>query len=184
MRLPLDLSFRFDWWYARLPRSPREGGRVEHCVLRPAHGERLVVAELRVTPELGIDGDRWRDDERRKPGSQVSLINGHVLRSLAGDDPQRMALAGDNLIVDLDLSESNLPAGTVLEVGDCVLEISTDPHRPCRKFHERFGVVAVKKVVRADRRGRRTRGVLTRCVRAGTIRTGDPIRVRRPASGA
>jgi hypothetical protein len=25
---------------------------------------------------------------------------------------------------------------------------------------------------------------MTRCVRAGTIRTGDAIRVRRPASGA
>ncbi|MBK7878865.1 MAG: hypothetical protein IPJ77_24665 [Planctomycetes bacterium] len=175
----MDLSFRFDWWLARLTRSPKHGGRVELCVLRPEHGARRVVDELAVTPERGIEGDRWLVDPHRREGNQVSLMNVHVLRALAGDDAQRMALAGDNLVVDLDLSEANLPPGTRLVVGACELEISSDPHRPCRLFEGRYGATAVKKVKRGNATGRRTRGVLAQCVRGGTIRRGDAIVVRR-----
>lgn len=175
----MDLSFRFDLWLARLARSPRDQGRVELCVLRPARGERKVVDALAVSPENGIEGDRWLTDAHGRPGNQVSLMNVHVLRSLAGDDVERMALAGDNLIVDLDLTEESLPPGTVLAIGGAELEISTDPHRPCRLFEARFGVTAVKKVKRGNAKGRRSRGVLARCVKAGTIHTGDAIEVRR-----
>lgn len=177
----MDFSFRFDGWYERLTRSPRDEGVVEFCVVRPSHGERLVPHEIRVTPERGIEGDRWINDEHRRPGNQISLMNIHVLRSIADDDA-RMSLSGDNLLVDLDLSESNLPVGTRLEIGDAELEISNEPHRPCRHFHDRFGATSVKKVARANRVGRRGRGVLAEVVRAGTIRVGDKIRVRRPGS--
>ena len=156
---------------------------VERCVVRPSHGTRTTPPEIRVTPEHGIEGDRWKSDEHRRPGNQVSLINVHVLRSIAGGD-ERMALSGDNLHVDLDLSEENLPPGTRLAIGDALLEISSDPHRPCMQFRDRFGVGSVKRVARADRVGRRGRGVLARVIRAGTIRVGDKIRVLRgtPAS--
>jgi MOSC domain-containing protein YiiM len=177
----VDLSFRFDWWFDRLQPSPREEGVVERCVVRPSHGERILPEEIRVSPEGGIEGDRWIHDEHRRPTNQVSLMNVHVLRSIAGDEA-RMALAGDNLLVDLDLSEANLPSGTRLEIGDAELEISSDPHRPCRKFHARYGATSVKKIVRANRVGRRGRGVLAQVIRAGTIRVGDKIRVRRDPS--
>jgi MOSC domain-containing protein YiiM len=176
----VDLSFRFDGWLNRLPASPRDEGVVERCVIRPAPGERSVPDAIRVSPAGGIEGDRWIRDEHRRPGNQVSLMNVHVLRSLAGDDA-RMSLAGDNLLVDLDLSEANLPPGTRLDIGDAELRISSDPHRPCRHFHTRFGATSVKKIVRANRLGRRGRGVLAEIVRAGTIRVGDKIRVRRDA---
>ena len=120
-------------------------------------------------------------DEHRRPGNQVSLMNVHVLRSIAGEEA-RMSLAGDNLLVDLDLSEENLPPGTLLEIGDARIRISNDLHRPCRQFHSRFGAMSVKKIVRANRVGRRGRGVLAEIVTAGTIRVGDEIRVRRSAS--
>jgi MOSC domain-containing protein YiiM len=177
----VDLSFRFDWWYARLPASPRDEGVVARCVVRPSEGERSTPAKITLTPERGIDGDRWIDDPHRRPGNQVSLMNVHVLRSVAGDE-ERMSLAGDNLIVDLDISEVNLPPGTRLSIGDAELEISNDPHRPCRQFHSRFGATNVKKVVRANRVGKRARGVLARIVKAGTIRVGDRIRVQRSDS--
>lgn len=176
----MDFSFRFDWWFACLPGSPRDAGTVELCVLRTARGERGIVETLSVSPERGIEGDRWISDPHRREGNQVSLMNVHVLRALAGSDGRRQALAGDNLIVDLDLSEANLPPGAVLTIGGCALEISTDPHRPCRLFEARYGVTAVKKVQRGNARGRRARGVLARCIRAGTIRNGDRIRVSRP----
>jgi MOSC domain-containing protein YiiM len=102
-----------------------------------------------------------------------------VLRSLADGDVERMALAGDNLHVDLDLSEANLPAGTRLVAGDVVLEVTDEPHRPCRSFVERFGATGAKKVARANRTGKRGRGVMARVVRAGTIRVGDTLEVER-----
>ncbi|MBK7642784.1 MAG: MOSC domain-containing protein [Planctomycetes bacterium] len=176
----MDLSFRFDLWYALLPASPKDEGRVVRCVLRPAHDRRETPEAIRVSPERGVEQDRWSNDPEGRPGNQVSLINVHVLRSLAGTE-ERMPLSGDNLHVDLDLSEENLPVGARLSIGSALLEVSADPHRPCKKFHERFGASAVKKVVRASRRGRRGRGLLATVLRAGEIRTGDAIRVERPA---
>lgn len=179
----MDFSFRFDWWLSRIQRSPKDEGRVELCVIRPERGERRVVDELVITPEHGIEGDRWRSDPHRRPGNQVSLMNAHVLRAIAGDDAQRMALAGDNLVVDLDLSETNLPPGTVLVAGECELEISTEPHRPCRLFEARYGIGAVKRVKRGNATGRRTRGVLARCLRGGAIRARDVVSVKRRPVG-
>jgi MOSC domain-containing protein YiiM len=155
-------------------------GRVVGCVIRPAHDRRETPETIRVSPERGVELDRWDSDAARRPGNQVSLINVHVLRSLAGTE-ERMPLSGDNLHVDLDLTESNLPVGTRLAIGSALLEISADPHRPCRKFHQRFGASAVKKVVRASHKGRRGRGVLASVLRAGEIRVEDAIRVERPA---
>lgn len=176
----MDLSFRHDLWYSRLPRSPRDAGRVDGLVMRPARGERRRVEELRVSPEGGVEGDLWSQEADRRAGAQISLINVHLLRSLADGDAGRMALSGDNLQVDLELSEENLPPGTRLEVGEALLEVSTEPHRPCRLFHQRYGALGAQRVARANRKGRRGRGLLARVVRGGTIRVGDPIRVERP----
>lgn len=181
----MDLSFRFDLWRRALPESPREAGKVEGLVVRPrgqGHGVRLRPDELRLDVEEGVVGDAWYANPERREGNQVSLINVHVLRSLCGGDPERMALSGDNLQVDLDLSESNLPVGTRLEIGDALLEITPEPHRPCRHFHERFGAGGAKKVARANKTGHRGRGVLCRVLASGTVRVGDTISVRRSAS--
>ena len=122
-----------------------------------------------------------RDDEEGSEGTQVSLINIHVLRSLAQDEEQGV-LSGDNLQVDLDLTEENLPIGTQLEIGSAVLEVSEVVHRPCERFVERFGAAAAKKVARANRRTHRGRGVLCRIVQGGEIDVGDKIRVVRDRS--
>ena len=179
----MDLSWRFDLWFALLPRSPRDAGRVEQIVLRPTSKERVTPRTIAVDPERGIVGDRWFDDPRRSLESQVSLMNVNVLRSIAGGE-ERMQLAGDNLVVDLDLCEDNLPAGTRLLIGTAELEITSKPHRGCRSFVERFGESAAKRVARAGRRGRRGRGMFARIVRAGTIQVGDAIAVCRPDTNA
>jgi MOSC domain-containing protein YiiM len=175
----MDFSFRFDGWFRGLTKSPSDVGRVHACVVRPAPGERSRVESLRVAPGGGVEGDRWTTDEHSREGNQVSLINVHVLSSLAEGSEERMALSGDNLQVDLNLSEANLPIGTRLAIGDAVLEVSPDPHRPCRQFIERFGTTGAKKVARANRVGRRGRGLLCLVHREGTIHVGDEIRVER-----
>src|SRR5262245_25188265 len=92
--------------------SPRDDGRLESIVVRPASNERRTLATAELSVEGGIDGDRWVTDSyyrlkdgRSDPRCQVSLMNSRFLRQIAGRD-ESMCLAGDNLIVDLDLSEA------------------------------------------------------------------------------
>ena len=184
----LDFSWRFDRWIRALPKSPLERGSVVGLVLRPegsVPGERRLVERVEVVPESGVKGDRWAESTYAEPGNEVSLVNVHMLRAIAESDPERMALSGDNLHVDLDLSQENLPIGSRLQIGGAVLEVSDVEHRPCGSFVERFGKVATKRVARANRIGLRGRGVLCHVRERGEICTGDAITVERsrgPAS--
>jgi MOSC domain-containing protein YiiM len=85
-----------------------------------------------------------------------------------------MPLAGDQLYVDLDISVNNLPAGSLLAVGEAMLEVSEDPHLGCAKFLERFGAEAMRFVNSRIGRQLRLRGMNTRIVVPGTVRLGDP----------
>jgi MOSC domain-containing protein YiiM len=179
----VDFSWRFDAWFLGLPASPLDGGEVRALVLRPVQagsGARKRVDSLSVSVEGGVEGDRWASDQERTGEDQISLVNIHVLESLAGSDPDRRALSGDNLQVDLDLTEQNLPPGSELAIGGAVLVVSAQAHIPCGKFLERYGTTAVKKVLRANRKGRRGRGVICTVRQAGEIHVGDKIRVTRP----
>ena len=84
-----------------------------------------------------------------------------------------MPLAGDQLYVDLDLSVDNLPAGSMLAVGQAVLRVSESPHLGCAKFVERFGSEAMRFVNSRLGRQLRLRGMNTRIVVPGTVRVGD-----------
>ncbi|MEZ5256355.1 MAG: hypothetical protein R2705_05555 [Ilumatobacteraceae bacterium] len=95
-----------------------------------------------------------------------------------GDDHERWALAGDQLFVDLDLSESSLPPGRRLAMGTAVIEVTPEPHRGCAKFTKRFGLDAAPSVpVRAERSA--LRGLCAKVVTEGEVRPGDEIRVIR-----
>jgi MOSC domain-containing protein YiiM len=162
--------------------SPSDNGRLAAIFVRPAPNERRELPSAQLSPAGGIDGDRWVHDSFHKskhgsdPRSQVSLMNSRYLRTIAGH-PSAMCLAGDNLIVDLDLSEANLPAGSRLAIGDTViLEISDLSHTGCGKFQNRYG-----KEVRAftnNGRGKslHLRGRYAQIITGGTIKTGDAIR--------
>lgn len=175
----MDLSFRHDLWWSRLPDDPVLEGCVKQLVLRPEHDARQLRQRLVLSPEGGIEGDRWSADPERKTGTQISLIRRAVLRSFARSN-EHAAESGDNIEVELDLTEANLPVGTRLEIGSAVLEVSAEPHVPCAKFQERFGKRAAQRVARANRRGLRGRGVLCSVLQAGEISVGDTILVERP----
>jgi MOSC domain-containing protein len=178
----LDLSFRFDAWFDGLPASPRDSGTVRRCVLRTGPGQRATPAQIDLEHGKGVIGDTWAGHEHQHEQAEIALINVHVLRSVAGGDESRMPLSGDQLHVDLDLSEANLPVGTLLRIGGVALRVSPLPHRPCKRFTERFGATAAKQVARANRRGRRGRGVLCTIESGGTIRVGDAIHVERSST--
>jgi len=180
----IDPTQELDAWYEALPRSPKDDGHVVRCVVRTGSGERATPDSIEVRVGKGVTGDSWSVHIHSAPESEVSLINIHVARAVADGDEGRTPLTGDNLQVDLDLSEANLPPGTLLEIGTAVLIVTAYPHRPCKSFIARFGELHAKRVARAFRAGKRARGVLCNVVREGALNVGDRIRVARPAPGA
>jgi MOSC domain-containing protein YiiM len=161
-----------------IKRSPASEGVVELIVRRPAEGEREVLDEGVLDLEAGLVGDRWRP----RPGkhddgklAQVTLMNARAVDVIAGER-ERWPLAGDQLYVDLDLRPENLPAGTRLQVGSAVLEVSDLPHTGCAKFTARFGSAATRFVNSKPGRELRLRGLNARVVEPGVVRPGDAIR--------
>lgn len=164
-------------------RSPVDDGRLELIVRRPAEDQREALTEGTLDVDMGLVGDRWnghRGSRSRRSASddrdtQLTLMNVRVAAALAGG-PDRWQLAGDQLYVDLDLSELNLPPGTRLAIGRAVLEVTAAPHRGCRKFSDRFGAEALRFVNTQDGRRMRLRGMYARVLSGGTVRVGDAVR--------
>jgi MOSC domain-containing protein YiiM len=158
------------------------GSRLESIVVRPSRGERVVLDEVRLDPAFGVEGDDWAArgsrntaDGSADPDCQVTLINVRVLEAVE-PDRSRWPLAGDQLLVDLDLSVDALPPGSRIEIGSAVLEMSATPHTGCAAFSARFGSDALRWINTPEGRAHRRRGANARVIRAGTVRVGDPIR--------
>jgi len=173
---------RFDEGIDHIRRSPADEGRVELIVRRPAVDQREVLAMATLDLAEGVVGDTWRarGSTRTPDGSadaqaQLTLMNARAAALVAGQ-PDRWQLAGDQLYVDLDLSENNLPARTRLELGTAVIEITSKPHLGCRKFSDRFGKDALLLVNSPTGQALRLRGANARVVVPGTVRVGDMIR--------
>jgi MOSC domain-containing protein YiiM len=166
----------------RIRESPRDGGRLVLIARRPAVGERELPAEAVLDQEAGLAGDNWlargsksTPDGSADPDRQVTVMNARVAELVAGGT-ERMPLAGDQLYVDLDLSLANLPAGSLLAVGEAVLQVSEAPHLGCAKFVERFGAEAMRFVGSRTGRQMRLRGLNARVVVPGIVRVGDLAR--------
>jgi len=167
--------------------TPKDDGRLEMIVVRPGIDRRQVLDAVDVSPEGGLHGDRWVSDcwmhlpdGSSHPDAQITLMNARVLQQVAGAfDTAAMgpmhpwALAGDNLIADLDLSEANLPTGQHLRLGTAVLRTTPVPHDPCRKFHQRYGGGAVRFLNSEAGQALRMRGIYVRVVQAGRFEIGD-----------
>jgi MOSC domain-containing protein YiiM len=95
--------------------------------------------------------------------------------ALLAQREERWALAGDQLYVDFDLSEENLPPGTQLAIGSAIIEVSAEPHSGCKKFSARFGVEAMKFVNSPEGKGLHLRGINATVVQDGMIRVGDRV---------
>jgi hypothetical protein len=163
-------------------RSPKDEGRVQLIVRRPAVEEREVLAEAVLDTVEGLVGDCWKTrgssstaDGSANPKAQLTIANARAV-ALVAQTPERWQLAGDQLYVDFDLSELNVPAGTRLAIGSAVVEISEDPHRGCRKYLDRFGKDALRFVNSEVGRELNLRGVNAMIVEGGTVRHGDVVR--------
>jgi MOSC domain-containing protein YiiM len=161
--------------------SPTDRGAVELVVARPGVGDREVLEQGELDPTVGLVGDTWIDRRSRhtpdgspNPVMQVTLMNARAA-ALVAQDIGRWPLAGDQLYVDLELGYENVPAGTRLQVGTAVVEISDEPHTGCAKFAERFGMDAVRFVNSPVGRAHNLRGVNARVIVGGVVRPGDPV---------
>ena len=123
-----------------IAQSPADGGRVgAHRPPAPAGRAggggrgRASTSTTAWWATAGGPGQHPHDDGEAHPDMQLNLMNARVA-ALVAVDPDRWALAGDQLYVDLDLSVANLPPGTRLALGSAVIEITDQPHRGCAKF--------------------------------------------------
>ena len=161
--------------------SPKDDGVLEAIVVRPAPGERLDVENREISLAGGVRGDHWAkgcwmstEDGRPHPDVQICIMNARCLALVAGARA-RWPLAGDNLIIDLDLSPENLPPGQRLRIGDATIEITAVPHGGCKAFAERYGQSAVVFVNGPKGRALRLRGVYARVLEDGRVTVGDRV---------
>ena len=163
-------------------KAPKDRGLLEMIVRRPEVDEREVLQEGQLSLEIGLVGDNWKTrgssrttDGFGHPEMQLNIINARLI-ALVAQDKDRWKLAGDQLYVDMDLSDENLPAGTQLEIGSAVIEITAMPHTGCKKFVSRFGLDAMKFVNSNIGKELKLRGINAKVVKEGTIRTNDIVR--------
>ncbi len=163
-------------------RSPKDVGVLELIVRRPAVDEREVLESGELNLKEGLVGDSWklRSSSRTPDGSphpdmQLNVINSRLIALLA-QDRERWPLAGDQLFLDMDLSEENLPAGTKLSLGSAIIEVTSQPHTGCQKFVSRFGLDAMKFVNSPLDRKLHLRGINAKVVQPGEIRVRDLVK--------
>ena len=164
----------------RISAAPTDVGTVELVVARPARGERLVLESAELRPGIGLVGDNYLERGSSKLGggpadplAELNVMSARALEAVAGQDRERWPLAGDQLIVEFDLSEANCPVGTQLTVGSAVIEVTAKPHNGCVKFADRYGVEAARWV--NSRKDLRLRGICAVVVEAGRVAPGDSI---------
>lgn len=162
-------------------RSPKDNGILEMIVCRPAEEKRRVLDEGHLEVAEGLLGDNWKfrgssrtPDGSPSPDSQINIMNSRAVALVSGP-PERWALAGDQLYVDLDLSGANLPPGSRIAIGTAVIEITPPPHTGCKKFVARFGLDAMKFVNSPVGRSLNLRGVNAKVVQSGIVHSGDRI---------
>lgn len=156
--------------------APRTGGTLDLIVRRPTEDTREVLESGELTLQDGLVGDSWLARAGSEPDrdTQLNVMNSRFTALIAGTE-DRWQLAGDQLYLDLDIGEENLPVGTQLAIGDAVIEVTAVPHTGCQKFSARFGLEARRFVNSDVGRALRLRGLNARVVVPGTIRQGDSV---------
>ena len=162
--------------------SPKDDGRVDGIVVRPASEQRQEVESIAISLARGLEGDHWAkgcwmstEDGQPHPDVQICIMSSRCI-ALIAQDRDNWAPAGDNLFVDMDLTPSNLPPGTQLSVGTAVIEITATPHKGCAKFIQRYGRDACVFVNVDDGDKYKLRGIYARVVKDGQLSLGDTMK--------
>ncbi len=159
--------------------SPDDEGRLDMIVVRPERKQREIKEKCFLSSQRGVEGDHWSKgcwkslpDGSPDPAVQVAIMNSRCLNLVAGS-MSRWPLAGDNLIIDMDLSVDNLKPGQKLSLGSAILEITDVAHTGCKYFKERFGLDSLQFISTKTAKSLRLRGVYAKVVQDGMIQVGD-----------
>lgn len=162
--------------------SPKDHGVLKMITRRPIDDEREIIDHAELSLSDGLIGDNWKTrgskhspDGSANPNAQITIMNARTI-ALVAQEEERWSLAGDQLYIDINLSDENLPPGTRLAIGSATLEVSAQPHTGCRKFSDRFGVEAMKFVNSPEGKQLHLRGINTRVVQGGIIQVGDVVK--------
>lgn len=161
------MTFPPDSPLARLLGAPLRSGRLEWIGLRPARrAPMLAVAQGRLEPGLGLEGDRWRGAVAG--GRQVTLIAAEHLAAITAYLGQG-AVAPEALRRNLVVAGVNLLAlkGRRFRLGEALLECSGECH-PCSRMEEVLGLGGYNAV-------RGHGGITARVIEPGVIRLGDVL---------
>jgi hypothetical protein len=157
--------------------APRDAGQLELLVARGPSGERHLPAEVWLTVNGGMPGDRWASQTKYGPDYQLATTRADYARLIANGQP--LELHGDNLYLQLDLSTQNLPTGSLLGIGTALLEVSPVAHDGCKKWVQRFGLAPMQMNLEPTYRPLHLRGIYLRVAAEGRVRVGDSVRVLR-----
>ncbi len=161
--------------------APKDRAKITSLCLRPGYGERTFVEDLTLTIAQGIPGERWAtapwltlEDGSPDPRIQVSILSSRVVDAV-WTDPSAMVHPGDPIVADFDTSFENLPAGTRLQAGTAVLEVSDAVNDGCVKWKTRYGADAKAWLTLPENMPHRLRGVLCRVVQDGVLTRSDVL---------
>ena len=144
---------------------------VGYLVARNIDGSRNVFTEVQLDKEKGVVPDRWYLDPKRSLDEQIATMNHQVAEYFANG--QSLTLYGDALFLDIDMRKDNLPIGSTLHIGQCILQVTPEPHNACAKFRDRFGKPVF--VACARNKHLNLRGVYLQVLQGGVVSVGDEI---------
>lgn len=161
--------------------APSSDAVIEQLCFRPDYSLRTFPDSLEMTVQEGIIGERWSKkpwltlrDGSPDPRIQVCILSRRVM-DLCWRDRENTVHPGDPIVVDMDLSEANLPVGSRLGAGTAILEVSDKSNTACIKWRDRYGNDSLRWLNKREYRQYRLRGILCRIVQDGTVRAGDKL---------
>ena len=177
-------TLTLDELQAQLPfvlKAPKDNGVVETLCYRPDFGKRIFPNDITVIPNQGVVGDRWKEKSwltlengEPDPRNQICILGKRVL-DCVWVDRDNTPHPGDTIITDMDFSEANLPTGSLLKVGETILEVSDYFNNACGKWHQRYGQAAYDWINISENIPMRLRGVLCKVIQGGKIVLGDRL---------
>jgi hypothetical protein len=162
--------------------APREAGVIRLLCARPKPNARTFPEVLTLSRAHAVAGDfemsrPWLTlpDGSPDPRIQVSIMSSRVL-DLVWRERDRVIHPGDNIAVDMNLTQENLPAGTLLAAGTAILKVSDEPNDGCAKWKARCGRAAYDWTMNPDHLSLRLRGLFCSVEQDGEVRRGDMLR--------
>ncbi|ABN78956.1 hypothetical protein SAMN05421763_103533 [[Luteovulum] sphaeroides subsp. megalophilum] len=162
--------------------APKTDAPIASLCWRARFNARSFPDRLLLTRGCGVPGERWRKhpwltlpDGSPDPRIQVSILPTRVC-DLVWRDRTGTPHPGDTIVADLDMSEANLPTGSLLQAGTAVLRVSDVFNDGCVKWKVRYGRAAKDWIVAEGHPPLRLRGVLCSIEQSGVVRLSDRLR--------